>query len=768
MSHEVQQQPDETPEERADASPRRLLAHLRDIMAGSGTAQDRLDRIVQIIAAEMDAEVCSCYVARPGELMELYATVGLKLEAVHQTRLRIGEGLVGQIAATASPLAVSNAATHPRFAPRPETGEDPYQSLAGVPIVRGGAVQGVLVLQNLKPRRFSDDEIETLQTIAMVVAELVASAEIGHAANIGQNTAGETLPTRLEGRVICGGLAQGLAVLHHARLTVREVVADDPEREAVRLNRAIKLMHRDIDRLFEMTEAAGIGESTEILETYRMFARDRGWIGRLQESIRAGLSAEAAVKQVQDNNRARLEHVNDPYLRERLSDLNDLATRLLLNLAGRGPAARAVTLPDNVVLIARSIGPAELLDYDRTRLRALLMEEGSETSHVAIVARALGIPVFTQCRGLTDAVEPFDPVLVDGLNGQIFIRPSQDVVDSFETSVQTEQSHAAFYEELRGAEAVTLDGVRIGLMMNAGLLIDLPRLDEHGADGVGLYRTELPFMVRSAYPNVSAQTVLYRKILDQAGGRPVVFRTLDVGGDKQLPYFKIDREENPALGWRAVRIGLDRPVMLRHQIRALLMASEGRPLQVMFPMVADVDEFLAAREIWNIEWKRAESRAKRLPKDARIGVMLEVPSLVWQLPALLPHVDFLAIGSNDLMQYMFAADRSNPKTERRYDRLGIANLQILHWIVRTADEGETPISLCGEMASNPLEALALLGLGFRTLSMTPESLRSVKAMIRSVDLRNLSDFFDQAMKRDRGSIRNTLAAYAQDHAIIVR
>ncbi len=754
--------------ERTRTSPRRLLAQLRDIMAGSASPQDRLDRIVRAIAAEMAAEVCSCYVARPGELMELYATVGLKAEAVHQTRLRVGEGLVGEIAATALPIAVTDAPSHPRFAHRPETGEDPYQTLAGVPILRGGSVQGVLVLQKRETRRFSEDEIETLQTTAMVVAELVAGAEIGHAANIGQDTAGETLPSRVEGRVISKGLARGNAVLHQPRLTIREVVADDPEREASRLSRAIKLMHRDIDRLFDMTAAVDSGESVDILETYRMFARDRGWIGRMQESIRAGLSAEAAVKKVQDANRARLEHVNDPYLRERLSDLNDLATRLLLTLAGKGAAADAVTMPDDVVLIARTIGPAQLLDYDRSRLRALLMEDGSETSHVAIVARALGIPVMTGCVGLIDAIEPFDLVLVDAQNGQIFIRPSDDVLDSFETALNTARQQAALFEELQNAPAITLDGERVSLMINAGLLIDLPRMDEYGADGVGLYRTELPFMVRSAYPNVSAQMVLYRKILDQAGDRPVVFRTLDVGGDKQLPYFQAPKEENPALGWRALRIGLDRPVILRHQIRALLLAGGGRPLRVMFPMVADVDEFLAAKEIWELEVQRLVSQGKTPPITADIGVMVEVPSLVWRLPALLPHVDFLAVGSNDLMQYMFAADRANPLMVSRYDRLSVASLQILRSIANQAAEANTPVSICGEMAGQPVEALALLGLGYRTLSMSPEAIRPVKAVVRSVDLTSLTSLVNQLLARDNGSIRSTLTAYARDHGIILQ
>ncbi|MEM8914233.1 MAG: phosphoenolpyruvate--protein phosphotransferase [Pseudomonadota bacterium] len=747
------------------SSPRRLLAQLRDIMAGSGSPQDRLDRIVQSIAAELGSAVCSCYVARPGELLELYATVGLKKEAIHQTRLRIGEGLVGEIAATALPLAVSNAPDHPRFAHRPETGEDPYLSLAGVPMVRSGAVQGVLVLQNRENRRFSDDEIEILQTIAMVVAELVTSAEIAQAANLTAGATGETLPARVEGKVISGGLAQGHAVLHQPRLTVREVVADDPEREAARLNRAVKLMHRDIDRLFEISASVDGDESADILEAYRMFAQDRGWIARMQESIHAGLSAEAAVKQVQDNNRARMARVKDRYLRERLNDLDDLATRLLMNLAGRRSAADAVTMPDDVVLIAQTIGPAQLLDYERSRLRAMLMEEGSETSHVAVVARALGIPVITGCRGLIDKVEPFDPILVDGENGQIFVRPSADVLESFEATLSAARQKAAAFEELRHAPAITLDGTDISLMINAGLLIDLPRMDEFGASGVGLYRTELPFMVRSAYPDVPAQIVLYRKILDQAGDRPVVFRTLDVGGDKQLPYFKTDHEDNPALGWRAVRIGLDRPVILRHQIRALLGASQGRPLKVMFPMVATVDELLAARAIWDLEWERALSKGRRLPERADIGVMVEVPALLWQLPTLMQHVDFLAIGSNDLMQYMFAADRDNPRTANRYDRLSIANLNILRWIVETAADSEKPVSICGEMAGQPLEALALLGIGFRTLSMSPSSIGPVKRMVRSVSLPDLAGFVCDQMDRGHGSIRPTLLAYAKDHGV---
>lgn len=736
-------------------------------MAGSGTAQSRLDKIVTLIAAEMVAEVCSCYVMRPGEVLELFATVGLNPEAVHRTRLRVGEGLVGDIAASARPLAIANAPSHPSFAYRPETGEDPYQSLVGVPILRGGKVRGVLVIQNARRRNYSEEEVETLQTIAMVVAELVAGRERERQAAGATPTeaTASDLPSRLDGMTLNPGLGQGLAVLHQQQLTIREMVADDPAVELSRFRAAVDTMHASLDQLLATTAAAGIEESKDILEAYRMFAEDRGWLGRIHEAINAGLTAEAAVQRVRNDTRARMAHMTDPYIRERLLDFDDLANRLLLHLSGRTSAAASGTLPDDVVLVARTIGPAELLDYDQKRLRALVLEDGSTTSHVAIVARAMNIPVVGKAAEAMTLIEHLDPVVVDGDNGQVFVRPAEDVQEAFQQNVLLREQRQQEYAEVASLPADSLDSVRVSLNVNAGLLIDMPHLDATGADGVGLYRTEIQFMVRSEFPDVAVQTDLYGKILDAAGDKPVVFRTLDIGGDKSLPYFEAQEQENPALGWRAIRIGLDRPAMLRTQLRALIRAAAGRPVHVMFPMVATVAEFDAARRLMDMELARAARENVAAPSAVRVGLMLEVPSLLWQLPALLPKVDFVSVGSNDLTQYLYAADRGNPMISRRYDPLSPALLTLLRELALRCREADVPVGLCGEMAARPLEAMALVGLGFRSLSMSPAAVGPVKMMIRSLDVGRLERFLDPLCRSDGHSLRGPLRAYALDRGV---
>jgi phosphotransferase system enzyme I (PtsP) len=742
---------------------RRLLARLRDVMAGTGSAQHRLDKIVTIIAAEMGADVCSCYVMRAGEVLELFATIGLNPSAVHKTRLRVGEGLVGDIAAHARPIALGNAQSHPLFAYRPETGEDLYNSFMGVPILRGGRVRGVLAIQHIERRIYDEEEVETLLTIAMVVAELVATGELVDSRELTLSNDLVLLPSRLEGTSLNSGIGMGLAVLHRPQLTIRQMVADDPQVELDRLQEAVDSMHSAIDRLLIATGEAG-GEHHEIMETYRMFAADIGWLNKIREAINSGLTAEAAVQRVQDDNRARMAQVTDPYIRERQLDLDDITNRLLQHLAGR-QTQDGGTLPDEFVLVARGLGPAELLDYDRNRLRGLVLEEGTATSHVAIVARALDIPVVGQCPEALSRIEPLDPLIIDGDHGQVFVRPADDIQDTFARSLQVRVQRRQGYAALRELPAVTRDGVPVLLMLNCGLLIDLPHLHETGADGIGLYRTEIPFMVRDSYPDVSTQRETYTKILDAARDKPVVFRTLDVGGDKTLPYFPDMGEENPAIGWRAIRIGLDRPSMLRKQLRAMLQATAGREMRVMFPMIAEVAELTKARRIVEIEQQRLAREGRQPPTAVKVGVMLEVPSLLFQLDALLPRVDFISVGSNDLTQYLFASDRGNPLIGNRYDPLSPPLLSALRLLAERCAAAGVPLSLCGEMAGRPLEAMALIGCGFRSLSMAPTAFGEVKTMVRSLHAGELGAFIQDLLRRPDHSVRARLRAFALDHGV---
>lgn len=745
---------------------RRLLARVRDVMAGSGSAQQRLDNTTAIIAADMVAEVCSIYVVRAGEVLELFATKGLLPSAVHNTRLRIGEGLIGLIAAQARPVALGDAQSHPDFAFRPETGEEIYQSLMGVPIMRGGRVVGVLAVQNRTKRAYADEEIETLQTVAMVLAELVAGGELISRDELMRTDGNALLPFKLEGISLNPGIAIGHVVLHKPEFNLTRLVAEDPKVESDRLRQAVSEMHGALDEMLKLSALEKDGEHRDVLETYRMIADDAGWYERIEEAIVSGLTAEAAVQKVHNDIRARMGQITDPYLRERMHDLEDLGHRLLGHLLGaEGQNQNPAQEYDAVVLVARNMGPAQLLDYDRSRLVGLVLEEGSATAHVSIVARALDIPVVGQVRNILENIESGEPIILDGANGHVFLRPGEDVRQSFIESARAYEVEKAAYGRLRELPTETIDGVRISLNINAGLLVDLPHMIDVGADGVGLYRTEVPFMVRADFPDVEDQRALYAKVLELADGKPVVFRTLDVGGDKVLPYWDALEEENPVMGWRSIRVSLDRPMLLRQQLRALIQAAAGADLQVMFPMIAELKEFIDARALLDIELSRQQKRGGVMPTRVRVGIMLEVPALLFQLSDVLKQVDFVSIGSNDLFQFMYASDRSNPRISGRYDLLSPTMLRLFNSIAGQCRDADVPLSLCGEMAAAPVDAMALIGAGLTSLSVSPRAAGSVKAMIRSLTLEPLKDYMQSLYAMNQPSVRENLRAFAKDHGV---
>jgi phosphotransferase system enzyme I (PtsP) len=743
---------------------RRLLRRLVQLMAAPISPQERLDRMVGMIAADIVAEVCSAYVLTGGDYLELFATEGLRPSAVHQTRLRVGEGLVGRIAAQGAVINLTDAQSHPDFAYRPETGEEIYHSFLGVPIVHGGRVTGVLVVQNRARRHYSDEEVEALQIIATVFAEMVASGGLIDETRSPADRGVVAGPERLEGLRLVEGVALGQAVLHQIRIEFTRMVAEDPDEEAVRLEAAIAGLRASVDRLLLLPEVAD-GEHREVLEAYRMFAHDAGWRRNMREAIRTGLTAEAAVRRVQEETRLRMAHVADPYLKERLADLDALADRLLVHLTGRSLLADPAMLPSEFILVARSLSPAELLEYDRARLRGVILEEGSLTSHVTIVAKALDIPMVGRVSGALAKIESGDRIALDGEHGQIFLRVGDDVEAAFARSIEAREARRRVYATLREQPAITLDGIRVSLHLNAAFLVDLAALESTGTDGIGLYRTELAFMVRDQLPDVHAQTELYTRAHELVGDKPLVFRTLDVGSDKHLPYWSFPNEHNPAMGWRAMRMVLDRPAILRTQLRALLRSAQGRSLDVMFPMVAEVAEFEAARHLLDLELERARKHGQELPSPLRVGTMLEVPSLFWHLPALLPRVDFLSIGSNDLMQFMFACDRGNPALVDRYDVLSPPVLSFLRELVERCRRAGVTLSICGEMASRPLEAMVLLGLGVRRLSVVAADVGPVKAMIRSLRCGELTHYLEHLYDLPDHSVRGRLRHYALDHGV---
>ena len=750
----------------AAASAREILVGLHEIMARRGSAQAKLDQVVDLIADKMGSDVCSIYLLRDNSL-ELFATHGLRKEAVHVTRLRMGEGLVGTIAAEGRILNLAEAAEHPAFAYRPETGEEIFHSFAGVPIVRLESPIGVLAVQHTEPRRFEDVEIEALQTVAMVLSEMIAGARLVDGARRSRmRSAG---PLRLSGLKLVAGMAKGQAVFHEPRVVVEHTVAEDIEAERDRVYSAFRKMREQIDNMAREAEFGTTGEHKEILETYRMFAYDEGWSRRINEAIDSGLTAEAAIERVQQRTRARMLDIDDPLLQERMHDLEDLSGRLLRIVSGRMTTAAQTGLAHDAVLIARNLGPADLLEYDRRKLKAVLLEEGSLTSHMTIVARAIGVPVIGRLSDIRHSVEEGETILVDGDNGSVIIRPNRALASGFEHRMAFSQKRRAEFAAIRNLPAKTVDGVQVSVMVNAGLAEDAAALPMTGADGIGLFRTEFQFLVSATLPGRDRQFRLYSKVLEAAGDRPVVFRTVDIGGDKALPYLTDvqDEAENPSMGWRAIRLSLDRSTLMRAQARALIDAAAGKVLKVMFPMISEPWEYEEARALFEeqVEWARQAHR--KLPKHIEFGAMLEVPSLAEMLDQLLPRVDFLSIGTNDLTQFLFAADRSEPRLAQRYDWLSPAILRFLKRVLDAARAAEVPVRICGEMAGRPLEAMALVGIGAENFSITPAGVGPVKAMVRSLDAAAIRSRLDQLLSRPPKDMRKALTDWARRHNVTI-
>jgi len=740
--------------DRVDFQSRRLLQRLRDTMASDSAGQARLDEIVGLIAQSMATDVCSIYLFRDEETLELCATEGLKADAVHQTRMRMGEGLVGRVARTTRIVNTDNAPQTKGFRYMPETGEEVYSAFLGVPIQRLGKPLGVLVVQSKESRAYSTDAVYALEVVAMVLAEMTElGAFLGEGAAM---SAQHQQPMMIHGTQGQDGSAMGHAFLHEPRVVVTNPVADDPEKEKDRLTAAVDELRVSVDEMLAGARL-GDGDQLQVLEAYRMFANSKGWMRRMLADIEAGLSAEAAVEKEQSAARARMSQVPDPYLRERLQDLDDLSNRLLRRLTGQGLDTGA-ELPENPVLIARNIGPGELLEYGR-KLKAIVLEDGAVGSHAGIVARSLALPLVIQAKDVTREALNGDLVLVDGDTGLVHLRPEDNVVSAFTDKMAMLADAQDRYTSIRDLPAVSTCGKRIEMLMNSGLMTDLPSLVSSGAEGVGLFRTELQFLIRNSVPSRSELAAQYSKVLDSALEKRVVFRTLDIGSDKVLPFMNAPVEPNPALGWRAIRVGLDKPGVLRMQLQALLRGANGRPLSVMFPFVAQYDEYRAARAEMDKAISREEKLGHLLPASIEVGAMLETPSLAFAPPSFFDDVDFISIGGNDLKQFFFAADRENELVRRRYDTLNVSFLTFLEHVVDRCRISDTPVSFCGEDAGRPVEAVCFAAIGLRALSMRPASIGPVKSLIRRVDLDHIRRIVYSARHAGKQSVRRDVMEY---------
>lgn len=755
------------PPSSAAQSARTILTRLHEVMASRTNAQGKLNRVVGIIGEALNTEVCSIYLLRDGAL-ELYATRGLKQEAVHVTRLALGEGLVGTIAQQIETLNLDQAAAHPDFSYRPETGEDMFQSFAGVPIIREERAVGVLCVQHTESRRYEEIEIEALQTVGMVLSELIANADLVDTAARSDAMNSDQSALRLTGQRLVDGMGAGIAVFHQPRITIEHTVADDIEAERHRVYAAFDKMREQIDRITSQAEFGAGGEHDEVLETYKMFAYDEGWSRRINEAIDSGLTAEAAIERVQQRTRMRMRQIDDALLRDRMHDLEDLSNRLIRIVSGQMGTAARMGLRQDSILIARNLGPAELLEYDRRRLKGVVLEEGSLTAHVIIVARAMDIPVLGRVKDVRTSIREGDLLLLDANNLMVDVRPQPAVQDAFQAKLQASQKRRASLATLRDLPAITKDGVPIELMINAGLREDVAALDLTGASGIGLFRTEFQFLVSATLPQRERQQRLYRDVLDAAGDRPVIFRTVDIGGDKPLPYMNVQDnagEANPAMGWRALRLSLDREGLLKVQARALMEGAAGRTLNVMFPMVSEPWEYAEARNLFVSQRDWLKQRQKKLPYAVRYGAMLEVPGLIETLDLMLPHLDFLSIGTNDLTQFLFAADRAHPRLAERYDWLSPIVMRYIARVVKICEGSKVTLGVCGEMGGRPLEAMALLGAGIERLSITPAGVGPVKAMIRSLNLADLRRAMPQILGSPTSDPRGQYRDWAEKNDV---
>lgn len=738
-----------------------ILKTLRELMSKKMPHQKRFDYIVCSIADYLRVNVCSLYVLRPGDMLELFATKGLDIRAIHETFLRVGEGLIGEIALQRKPLIFKNVWDHPSFVYKPETKERSFKSLLGVPIIRGDTLLGVLAIQTTHTQEFSEEIVQLMQTIAMVLAEILATYQL----EANENLIKVESRSKVDGVRLIAGVAVGQAVLHRRAERITDILAKNPMAELKKLKTALSTVEADIQNMLNADNISS--DQADILNAYLMLTQDKGWLNKITQAIETGLTAQAAVQKVSDETIERMSKIQDAYIKERIHDLNDVSDRLIRHLNGKPQNSKAVKLPKNTILVAHSMGPAELLDYDTEKIKAIVLEEGSQTMHVVIVARSLNIPILGGVKNVFSLISAEDELAVDATKGILYINPSDEVLDDFDDKLKTQKRLNAQYQKLKKLPGVTLDGVPVALSVNAGLSTDLLMAEGTYFDGVGLYRTELPFMTSEQLPDVETQTDIYKRAILSLGNKPIVFRTLDIGSDKILPYFENAGEKNPAMGWRSIRITLDRRALLRGQLRAFIRACEGKELKIMFPMISSINEFIDAKKTLQIELERERQKGGILPSAVKVGTMLEVPSLIFQLNELVKLVDFISIGTNDLAQFLFATDRGNPMIWDRYDSLSPAMLKALKYINDICKEAGIPCSVCGEMASKPLEAMALVGIGFTSLSMTPAALGAVKAVVRSMNQKEVSDYLKTQLSLPSATIRDKLKSYAMDHGIFI-
>ena len=737
-----------------------LLQRLKKTLSELGEAQARLNKIVKIIADSMNSEVCSIYLINRYNILELYATEGLRSKAVHYSQLNVGQGLVGKIAATAEPIKTSQASKTKGFRYLPETGEEIYNSFLGVPIQRLGKILGVLVIQNLKKREFTEDDVYGLEIVAMVIAEMAELGIFTSSDGSDELSQDKKNPLSINGLVGKEGIVIGNTVLLEPQIKIQNPIADNTKLEKQKLRKSISKLNNQLSEIISKKHFKKKGDFLEILETHKLLIEDRSWIKRMESSIDSGLSAIVAVEKEQTTTKSRIAKVKNFYFKERLNEFYEISNILLKILTNQKTYINLKGIKEPI-LIARNISPLELVSL-RHQLKGIILEDGSVGSHTTIVSRALNIPLLIQTKDIINKISNGDKIILDADQGLVYLRPNKTISELYTSKLKLRNKAKKTFLASKNLEAKTLDNKKIFLMMNAGLMADLPSLDDSGADGVGLYRTELQFLISNKVPKRAEQAEIYCKVLDSAGANPVFFRTLDIGSDKILPTITPEIEPNPTLGWRAIRLTLERSGVFKMQVQALIRGAKGRNLNIVIPLVTEINEFLKAKDIIIDEINREKKRNRIVPNLIKIGAMLEVPSLVFAPNLFFKSVDFLMVGGNDLKQFFFAADRENEKVRKRYDMLSTSFLSFLKLIVKKSEKYKLPLSYCGEDAGRPIEALVLCSLGFKTLSMQPNCIAPVKSLLRNIKLSEIKQIVDFALEANYETVRNQVVEYLEE------
>ena len=729
-----------------------MLNTLRKIVQEVNAAKDlkaALGIIVQRVREAMGSQVCSVYLLDPeSNRFVLMATEGLNKKAIGKVSMAPNEGLVGLVGTREEPLNLEHASEHPRYRYFAETGEERYASFLGAPIIHHRKVMGVLVIQQKEQRQFDEGEEAFLVTMSAQLAGVIAHAEAtGSIRGLGRQGKG-IQEAKFIGVPGSPGAAVGTAVvvLPPADLeVVPDKTVDDIAAELALFNDALEGVRSDMRALSARMATQLRPEERALFDVYLMMLEDAALGNEVVKVIRTGQWAQGALRQVIGEHINRFELMDDAYLRERASDVKDLGRRLLAYLQ----QARQQTLvyPDNCILVSEELSPAMLGEVPEGKLVGLVSVQGSGNSHVAIFARAMGIPTVMGVVDLPYSKIDGIQLIVDGYHGEVFTNPSEVLCKQYAEVVEEERQLAQGLDALRALPCETLDGHRMPLWVNTGLLADVKRAQERGAEGVGLYRTEVPFMIKERFPSEKEQLAIYREQLAAFHPLPVTMRSLDIGGDKALSYFPI-KEDNPFLGWRGIRVTLDHPEIFLVQTRAMLKASEGlNNLRILLPMISGIQELEEALHLIHRAWGEVRDEGTDVPLPP-VGVMIEIPAAVYQVRELARQVDFLSVGSNDLTQYLLAVDRNNPRVADLYDFLHPAVLQALQIVVAGAHAEGKPVSICGEMAGDPAAAVLLMAMGFDGLSMNATNLPKVKWLLRQISLGKAKDLLAQIMTID--------------------